>query len=155
MRMNCMQQSYGQPRSNSSPVAAGFWGNLVKFDGGTLNIFLANQQIYLEACAIFYSSNKFDFARVKKQGVYHPESLVNALHFLLDRPKHALIHIKSLRFSLGEYWTDRSPKDDWPSGGYLRALCEVLGNEYCLSELDIGVFGAVRTLHPCLEHLCN
>ena len=157
-RIKKLQQSYGQPKTETSGFATGFRDKLIKLDGRNLDIFLASRQIYHEASAVFYSCNQFDFACWEDGYWCYSQSLVNALGFLLDRPKHALAHLKRVRLALGgEARQEIGGEESWPKGQEFQTLCNKLGTECQLFDLDIRVMGTFASTepHPCLEQLCK
>lgn len=151
-RIEELQGSYGQPKITDSGFASGFRENLTKLDSRSLIIFLVNRQIYYEASTVFYSHNKFDFGY---RDTYHgySESLPNALGFLLDRPKQALASLKSLRLALGTSPIDTPSQRACQEEQVLRTLCDKLGNECQLNQLEVGVFGYSFSPHACSDQL--
>lgn len=148
-----LQQSYGQPEVNKSGFAFGFRQPLTIFDSLYLNIFLANQIIYHEASTVFYSRNKFDFGG----GPDYSESLENVSGFVQDRSKHALAHLKRIRFGFGGNIRDKFQRGGWYYSPELKPLCETFANCCQLVELDVGIFGSCfyPDSHPCLQQLCK
>ena len=145
-----MQETYQWARKDSCGDVTGFWKRFGEFNMEKLDIFLANRQIYHEASAIFYSCDNFDFDCAKNRD----DSLMNILGFLLDRPKHALLHLRSIRFALNGPWGPIDPcNDKLPRVEELKTLCDILSNDCHLSMLDIVAFGTIRALHPSIKEL--
>ena len=112
-------------------------------DPQKLNIFLTNREIYHEASAIFYSKNKLNFGRLSKVG--YSSSLAITLAFLQDRPKHALAHLRSVRFAVCNGLEHALRGEHCPHASELEMLCNILAYDCRLADLDLGIFGTCQS----------
>ena len=150
-RINNLQRSYHQPLEIKDFLDRPR-KDFHRLDPKTLNIFLANQQIYLEASPVFYSRDTFDFGL--PEGIKYDHCVEVALDFLSDRPEHVLSDLKKVRLAIGRCCTDKH----FHESPDLNALCDKLGKECQLDELEIGIIGihlSCQLPQACMDQLCK